>query len=275
MGRPVNPPLRRALGHWRAPVCVLAAAAALLFYVPFLVVVATSWTGGEFVLFPPQGFSLRWYASVLGDPEWAQAFRTSLWTSAVATAVAVVIGTLGALALSRLRSRTGRRLLRTLFIVPIAIPPVAYGAGLYLVNIGSEPLYGTFVLFVLGEAVLGAPYVFVLVANRLEQTDPTLHPAAATLGASWPMILWRVDLPLVLPSVLRGTLFAFVVIFDEVVLSVFLVPVGGRTLPLQMLGASQEAFSPQLTAASTLVSVVAVAALALFGLAARIRKDPP
>jgi ABC-type spermidine/putrescine transport system permease subunit II len=91
------------------------------------------------------------------------------------------------------------------------------------------------------------------------------------MGASWPMIVWRVDLPLALPQLLVGAGFAFAVIFDEVVLSVFLAPVDVKTLPLQMLNASQEALSPQLTAASTLISLLIMALLGLVSLVSNRR----
>jgi putative spermidine/putrescine transport system permease protein len=259
-------PLHRAVGPYRVPVVLIALLAGLLLYVPFLVVVATSWTGGSIIHFPPEGFSLRWYGDVLGDPEWTDAFQLSLLVSALATAIAVVLGTLGALGLTRIRGQAGRRWVRTLFIVPLAMPPVAYAVGLHVINTDVSLFDGTVTVLVLGEALLALPYVFVLVSTGLSNVDPSLRPAASTLGASWPLIMWRVELPAILPNILAGAVFAFAVVFDEVVLSVFLTPPGVKTLPLQMLSASQEAFSPQLTAASTLVSLLAVLVLGAAGI---------
>lgn len=254
-------PLRRSLGWYRTPITVIAVLASLLFFVPFLVVVATSWTSGVFLEFPPHGFSLQWYQSVLADPTWTDAFWLSILVSILATAVAVVLGTLGGLALSRVRSRQAARWLRTLFIVPMAVPPVAYAVGLYSVNSDLKVFQGSLVALVVGEALLVMPYVFVLVSSALGSADPALRPAAATLGASWPMIVLRVELPPILPSMFAGAIFAFSIAFDEVVLPVFLAPIGTQTLPLKMLAASQEAFSPQLTAASTMVSLLALVVL--------------
>jgi putative spermidine/putrescine transport system permease protein len=259
-------PLRRAIGWYRLPVVLIALAASSLLYVPFIVVIATSWTEGAFILFPPEGFSFKWYQDVLGDDLWMDAFRLSLIVSALATVVAVVLGTLGALALTRLRSRAAQRWLRTLFIVPMAVPPVAYAAGLYVMKINVVALQDNLLLLVLGEALLAVPFVFVLVSTGVSRSDPALRPAASTLGASWPMILWRVELPALVPQIVAGALFAFVVVFDEVVLSVFLTPAGVKTLPLKMLSASQEALSPQLTAASTMVSLLALLVLGIFTL---------
>ncbi|MEU8052002.1 MULTISPECIES: ABC transporter permease [Micromonospora] len=259
-------PLRRSLGWYRLPILVVALVTSLLFYVPFLVVVATSWTETSFIIFPPDGFSLQSYSGVLNDLEWMDAFKVSLRVAGLGTVISVALGTLGALALTRLRSRTARSWVRTLFIVPMAIPPVAYAVGLYSVSLRAEALQDNLALLVLGEALLAVPYVFVMVSSGLSQADPALRPVASTLGASWPMVIWRVDLPMIVGHMLAGAVFAFAVIFDEVVLSVFLTPIGVKTLPLQMLTASQEELSPQLTAASTLVSMLAVALLGGYSL---------
>lgn len=253
----------RSLGAWRIPVIFVALLASLLLIVPFLILVSTSWTEGSFILFPPDGFSLQWYAKVLGDRRWMNSFTFSLWESAAATLIATVLGSLGAIGITRVRSRAAQRWIRTLFIVPIALPPIAYAVGLY--GAGSELAFlrGSVLTLVLGHALLALPYVFVIVSGGVARIDPALRPAAWTLGARWPLVLWKIELPALLPYILSGALFAFVVVFDEVVLAVFLLPPGQQTLPLKMLNAASEAFSPELTAASTLVSVLAIVVLAI------------
>ncbi|MDQ1129294.1 ABC transporter permease [Microbacterium sp. SORGH_AS_0888] len=261
----------RSLGPYRLPVIVIAILASLLLIVPFLILVATSWTSGSFILFPPEGFSLRWYGEVLGDRRWMGAFWLSVWESALATLIATILGVAGAIGLTRVRSRAAGRWIRTLFIVPIALPPIAYAVGLYGVNLELGFLRGTLVTLVIGHALVALPYVFVIVSGGIARIDPALRPAAWTLGARWPLILWKIELPALLPYVLSGALFAFIVVFDEVVLAVFLLPPGTQTLPLKMLSAASEAFSPELTAASTLVSLLAIVVLALVPLLTRRR----
>ncbi|MFL2000329.1 ABC transporter permease [Microbacterium sp. A1-JK] len=252
----------RSLGAFRLPIIVIALLASLLLIVPFLILVSTSWTAGSFILFPPEGFSLQWYAEVLGDRRWMGSFWLSIWESLIATVIATVLGVAGAIGLTRVRSRQAQRWVRTLFIVPIALPPIAYAVGLYGVNMDFGFLRGTLVTLVVGHALIAMPYVFVIVSGGIARIDPALRPAAWTLGARWPLILWKIELPALLPYVLSGALFAFIVVFDEVVLAVFLLPPGVQTLPLKMLSAASEAFSPELTAASTLVSVLAIVLLA-------------
>lgn len=263
--------IARSLGWYRLPIIVVAVAASLLLIVPFFILVATSWTSGSFIMFPPDGFSLRWYEDVLTDRRWMGSFTLSLWTASISTVIATVLGVLGAVGITRVRNRTAQRWIRTLFIVPIALPPIAYAVGLYGVNMDLGFLRGTLVTLIVGHALIAMPYVFVLVSGGLSRIDPALRPAASTLGARWPLILWKVELPALLPYVLSGLLFAFIIIFDEVVLAVFLMPPGMQTLPLRMLNASQEAFSPQLTAASTMVSILAMAVLAIIPISNAIR----
>lgn len=262
----------RTLGWYRAPIIMVAVLASLLLIVPFLILVSTSWTSGSFILFPPDGFSLKWYAEVLGDRRWMSSFGLSLWTAAISTLIATVLGAGGAIGLTRLRSRTAQRWIRTLFIVPIALPPIAYAVGMYGVSMDFSFLRGTLVTMIVGHALIAMPYVFVLVSGGIARLDPALRPAANTLGARWPLVLWKIELPALLPYVLSGALFAFVVVFDEVVLAVFLLPIGMQTLPLRMLNASQEAFSPELTAASTLVSILAILVLAVLPISSAIRR---
>ncbi|WP_374976697.1 ABC transporter permease [Microbacterium trichothecenolyticum] len=267
----MSTPVAKSLGLYRWPIILVAIAASLLLIVPFLILVTTSWTAGSFIIFPPEGFSLKWYAEVLTDRRWMGSFTLSLWTATISTAIATALGVLGAIGLTRVRSRTAQRWIRTLFIVPIALPPIAYAVGLYGVNMDLGFLRGTLVTLIIGHALIAMPYVFVIVSGGLARIDPALRPAAATLGARWPLVLWKIELPALLPYILSGLLFAFIIVFDEVVLAVFLMPAGLQTLPLRMLNASQEAFSPELTAASTLVSILAILILAIIPISNALR----
>lgn len=264
-------PLHRAVGPFRVPIAILAAIGALLIFVPFIVLVSTSWTSGSFLLFPATGFSLKWYATVVSSADWIQPFLLSVLIAAIATVGAAILGTAGALGVSRIAKPGVARIIRTLFIVPIALPPVAYAVGLYGINFSVGFLHGTMTTLIIGEVLLALPYVFVIVSGSVSQIDPALRPAASTLGASWPTIVWRVELPIILTSVFAGALFAFSIAFDELVLPVFLLPPGVQTLPLRMFSASQESFSPELTAASTLVSLLALLILGLGTILARRR----
>lgn len=263
-----------ALGLLRIPIIAVSIIAGIVLFVPFLVLASTSWTEGSFIAFPPTGFSFRWYLDVLGDPRWTSPFALSLIVSTISTAIAVVAGTLGAVAVTRLSTRAARWV-RTLFIVPIALPPIAFAVGLYGVNRRVDLLDGTLIALVAGEAVIAVPYVFILVSSGIGRMDPALRKAASTLGAHWTLILGRIELPVLLPNIIAGAIFAFNVVFDEVVLSVFLAPPGQQTFQIKLLTAAREAFAPQLTAASTMVSLLAVVVLGIFALVNRAGSRRP
>lgn len=261
-----------ALGPFRAPAVAFASLLGLFMLLPFAVLLATSWTTGEFLTFPPEGFSFRWYGSLFSDAVWTEAFWTSIGVAGLATLLATVLGVAAALGLTRL-TRPGR-VLRSLFVLPMAIPLIAYALGLYDVVQRIPVLQDSLVPLILGLTALAFPMVFVVVSGALARLDPALRPAAATLGARWPLIVWRLELPLLRGAIAAGALFAFNLTFDEVVLSVFLIPPGtANTLPLQMLTASQEAISPELTAASTLVTGLSLTLLGGANLISRRRGE--
>ncbi|MDR1798593.1 MAG: ABC transporter permease [Bifidobacteriaceae bacterium] len=251
--------LRESLGKSGWAVRLAAGLAAfILFAVPALVLVATSWTEQRFALFPPKGFTLEWFGEVLTSKKWLQPFGRSATVAAIGTALAVILGVAAAIGVSRLRSSRAARAWRTVMILPLAVPPIALGVGLYNMGRWLNLSDGRMALLILGQMISALPFVFVLVAGAITRLDPNLHKAAQTLGANSWLIIRKVELPLLGPTILAAAVFAFVVIFDEVVLAVFLLPPGVETLPVTMLRASQETMTPALTAASTVVSLLAV-----------------
>ena len=258
-------PQARSLGALRLPAIAVALAAAVLLAAPLIVVAATSVTESAFLRIPPQGFTLDWYARVAGDPAWTGPFWLSVGVGAAATGIAVLVGTLAAFAVERL-SGGAARLVRGLLVMPLAVPPMAYAVGLVGMHRLLAPWRANLAVLILGEAVLALPFVFVLVSAALARLDPALPRAAATLGAGWGTVIGRIQLPLVVPAMAAGAVLAFSAAFDDVVLALLLLPAGTETLPVTLLGAAQEVLSPALAAASTLVSVLAVAVLGLVSL---------
>lgn len=263
--------MRRAsagLGYLQYPIVILAVVAGLMLFVPFAVLAATSVSEARFLAFPPLGFSLDWYAQVIGDDDWLKPFGLTIMVATIASALALVAGTLGAVAITRVRPAVARGI-RTLFIMPIVIPPISYAVGLYGLNRRIDLLEGSLVMLVVGEALIAVPYVFILVSTGVSRMDPALRAAASTLGAHWTLTLRTVELPVLMPNIVASAIFAFNIVFDEVVLSVFLTPPGSETFQVKLLTESGEALSPELTAASTLVSLLAIVLLAFLVFANR------
>jgi putative spermidine/putrescine transport system permease protein len=118
----------------------------------------------------------------------------------------------------------------------------------------------------IGQAVLAFPLVFVIVSAGLAAIDPRITDAAATLGARWPMVVWKVELPLIKTSIIAAVLFAFSFTFDEVVMALLMSPPGNFTLPVQIFRAARESISPELSAASTYIVMMAIAVLTVAAL---------
>jgi putative spermidine/putrescine transport system permease protein len=260
-------PLADALRWTRTPIVSFAFLVAAFLLLPVGIVVSTSFTTGAFLVFPPDGFTLHWYGAIVHDPAWMNPFFTSLRVGVGATALATISGTAAALGLRRLRVHG--RWLGAVFVAPIALPYLAYGLGLYNLVQDVPFLQNSNVPVALGQAVLAFPIVFVIVSAGLANVDPRITDAASTLGARWPMVVWKVELPLIKASIIAAILFAFSFSFDEVVMALLMSPPDKVTLPVQMFRAAQESISPELSAASTYITVIAIAVLATAALVER------
>jgi putative spermidine/putrescine transport system permease protein len=267
MGAAVSDELRAGLGLGRIPFIALGVVLALFLLVPLMVVVPTSWTSGELLEFPPVGFSLRWYERVFQDPTWTDPFKTSLSISFRASLVATVMGTAAALGMRRIIGGRRGRMMRSVFILPLAIPYVAYALGVYNIfdKLYLQALDSTLPL-VMAQAVIAFPLVYVVVAGALSGVDPRLGRAAATLGARWPTIVWKVELPLIRTAIIGGWLFAFALCFDEAVLAIFLAPLTDVTLAQQLFRSTSESIEPTLSAVSTLITLAAILVLGVASL---------
>jgi putative spermidine/putrescine transport system permease protein len=253
--------LRSASGRARMPILAIGAVLGFFLLLPMLIVVPTSWTGTQLMEFPPHGFSPQWYEALTEDDQWTGPLWITVQTSLAASLIALVMGTLAALGMRRLiRARTGA-LLRSIFIMPLAIPYIAYALGVYQLFLELPDVSDTLLPFILAQSLIAFPLVYVVVAGGLARVDPALGRAAATMGARWPMIAWKIDLPLVRGSIFAGWLFAFTVCFDEATLALFLAPIDKTTLPQELYGAASESISPELSAVSVVITLLAVLVL--------------
>jgi len=222
---------------------------------PILVILPLSFSAGSFLYFPLPGVSLRWYADFFTSDLWLPALRNSLVVGAGATLLATSLGTLAAFGFWRARF-PGRRLLFALLLSPLVVPVIIVAVGVYFVfaPLGlADGLLG----LTLAHAALGAPFVLVTVLSTLSGFDRSLLDAAASLGAPPWVAFRRVALPIVFPGIFSGALFAFAASFDEVVVALLMTGPGHRTLPLQMFAGINQEISLTITAAGTLLVVLA------------------
>lgn len=254
--------LSAAFGRTRLLYLIAGSIIGVLLLTPLAIVVPTSWTGGQLLEFPPRGFSLQWYEAAVTDPKWTDPFLVSLRISLQASVVATVVGTLAAFGI-RAAAR-GTRFARSLFILPLAIPYVSYALGIYQAFLRlPEPIATSTLPLVLAQATITFPLAYVIVSGALATVDHSLSRAAATMGARWPMIIWKVELPLVRPAILGAWIFAFATCFDEATLALFLAPLDQTTLAQRLYREASESIAPTLSAVSVMITTFALVVLAL------------
>jgi len=247
---------------------------ALILIAPIIIAVTMSFTTSDSLRFPPVGFSLKWYFFVLSEPKWQDRLPVSLVVATLSALAATTVSTLSAFALVRSKIR-GKNLISALFIAPLIVPIVVLGTGDFFVwakgwAIGplvfGGKLLGTVTGLVLAHTVIAIPYPFITVRASLVNVDTTLELAAKNLGASPATAFITITLPLILPGVLSGFIFAFIASWDEVVLASFLSTSRLSTVPVQIFQQLRNALDPSAAAISSLlllVSIILVGSLSL------------
>lgn len=228
---------------------------------PVVVVVLASLSRTSYLTVPPQGVTLRWFAAVLRDPEYVNAIGFSLLLAAVATVGSLVAGVAASYALIR-RRVPGGALVSALLNAPLIFPGVVVGVAL-LQFYALMRLNGTFAGLALAHMVITMPYVVRAVLASLQGVDPEIESAARVLGASGPVAFFTVTLPLIRPGIAAGALFAFIVSFDNVPVSIFLLGAGQMTLPVKIFTSIEYGVDPSIAAVSTMLIVVTGLGLAV------------
>jgi putative spermidine/putrescine transport system permease protein len=214
--------------------------------------------------FDPDSYSLRWYRDFVNNTQWRHSVENSFIIAISSTILATFLGTMAALGLSK-SHMPYRSLMMGLLISPMIVPLIISAAGMYFFysNIGLDQ---TYLGIILAHTALGTPFVVITVTATLVGFDHSLTRASANLGASPTVTFFKVIMPLILPGVISGALFAFVTSFDEVVVVLFLAGFEQRTIPRQMWSGIREQISPTILAVATILvmfSVVLLAALEL------------
>ena len=269
----------------------LTICALVLFFLvaPLVIVIPLSFTSSPFLNFTPEmlafkaeGFSIKWYQNLFGmcedikttvcSDKWIIGFRNSIIIGIFATLLSTILGTLAALGLSRSHI-PGRKLFMALLISPMIVPLIITAAGFALFSV---TLFGTrFDLvashagLIIAHAILGMPFVVITVTATLVGFDDSLTRAAANLGAGPTRTFFKIQMPLILPGVISGALFAFITSFDEVVVVIFLAGADQLTLPRQMWAGIRQEISPTILAAASILVLISIALLTVVELLRR------
>lgn len=226
----------------------------------------------------PEAYSLRWYKDILtngmANPEattgwwadvwnnaqWVRSMRNSFFIGIIATIVATTLGTIAAVGLSR-SEMPYRKQIMAMLISPMIVPVVITAAGTFRA-FSEFGLAYTHTGVILAHAILGIPFVIITVTATLVGFDNSLVQAAYSMGATPVRTFFKVQLPLILPGVISGALFAFVTSFDEVVVVIALASVEQRTIPRQMFSGIREQISPTILAVATILVIISICLLA-------------
>ncbi len=222
---------------------------------------------------------LSWWNQVWREATWVRAAKSSLWVGLWATILATVLGTIAALGLSR-PEMPYRRTIMAILISPMIVPIIIIATGIFFAYsaacIPTKSALGSIVApflshkgclansylgIILAHAMLGIPFVIITVTATLIGFDQSLIRASASLGASPPRTFFKVIMPLILPGIISGALFAFVTSFDEVVAVLYVASNDQQTIPRQMWNGIREAISPAILSVATILVIISICLL--------------
>lgn len=240
----------------------------VLFYLifPILVVVPLSFNALPYFVFTkemlaldPDSYSLRWYEDFFNDRNWRTAVYNSIVIAFFSTLLSTTLGTLAALGLSR-PWLPFRRLLMAALISPMIVPLIISAAAMFFFY-SEINLQGTYAGVIMAHTALATPFVVITVTATLSGFDHSLTRAAQSLGATPITVFFRIIVPLILPGVISGALFAFITSFDEVVVILFVGAYEQHTIPWQMFSGIRERVSPTILAVATMLIALSIALL--------------
>ena len=232
---------------------------------PLFVLIPLSFNAEQYIHFSdemlalkPEAFSLRWYDDMIYGTKnpWGLAFRNSLLIGFFATLGATTLGTVAALGLSS-RFMPYKALVMSVLISPMIVPLIISGSAIFFF-VAKIGLASTFPGIILAHIILGTPFVVITVTATLTGFDHSITRAASSLGSTPVNTFFKITLPLILPGVISGALFAFVTSFDEVVVILFLAGPGQTTIPIQMWTGLREQLSPTILAVATCLIIISV-----------------
>jgi putative spermidine/putrescine transport system permease protein len=244
----------------RAGMLGLMACGAALIFVPLALTLYLSVFDEQLIMFPPRGYTLRWYPAII--PQFAGPLLTSIELATASVAGSLLLGVPAGIGLARYRFR-GREIVSTLLLAPLTVPGIAMGLAIYCLAVLIEentgaPLSSSIWPMVGAHLLITTPWMIRLCLAALTNHERDTEEAAASLGARPLTVVWRVTLPAMRQGIVAGALFAFIFSFGNLETTLFLISPGLTTLPIALLNYLEYHIDP-------LVAAVAVAQMALVG----------
>ncbi|GKX35178.1 MAG: hypothetical protein MnENMB40S_27960 [Rhizobiaceae bacterium MnEN-MB40S] len=236
----------------------------IFMFLPVAVVVLLSFNASQFGSFPMTGFSFRWFIELANNEAILRSFRTSIILGGLTALISTTLGVLASLALIRYKV-PGQNLISTVLIAPILVPEVVLAVAL-LLFLNFLSINKSFALLLFGHVIFTLPFVILVVQARLVGIRRDIEEAALSLGANPVQTFFQITLPLLLPAVLAGGLFAFTISFDDITGTLFWKPGGVETVPTQIFAMLRNSISPEINALGTVMILLTVG-LPVLGLA--------
>lgn len=254
-------------GRLRAGLYLTTGAIAAFLLLPIVFIVLLSFGSSQWLVFPPPGWTLKWYEQFFANPQWMASALTSLKVAILTTVCAVALGLPCAFALVRGKF-PGREALYALFTLPMIVPLVIIAVAIYalFLKLGYT---GTLLAFVISHTIVALPFTIISIINSLKLFDQSIEDAAVICGASRLQAIVKVTFPAIRPGIVAGALFAFLVSWDEVVLSVMMASPELQTLPVKMWSTLRQDLTPVIAVASTLLIGLSIAIMLIAALLRR------
>ena len=228
---------------------------------PTLIIIGASFTSGEVIQFPPDGFSLRWYQELWQLDSFKQAFLRTVYVSFICTLVSIPVGTLAALGLAKYRMRF-KGVIQVYLLLPFTIPLVVSGLSM-MIFFGEIRILGSLWPVGIALCLINLPFMIWSVSASVNGLDPELENAAYNCGAPPIQAFLTVTIPAVMPGIITGALLMFILAFNEFLVSLFLTDARTVTLPVQIYNSIRSVITPDLAAVSVLYIIIALLAIAL------------
>ena len=228
----------------------------LFLLAPLLIVFIVSFDANQYLSFPPQGFTLKWYELLPAESTFMNGMRVSLIVASVVTVVVLALGVPAALAMDRYEFRAKGAILG-FFLSPLLIPSIVLALGMVLL-FGPLRLTNTYPGIILGHVAITIPFVIRTTLMSLATSDTSCEAAARILGANSATVFRRITLPLIRPGVIAGAVIAFIISFDEAVISLFVAESGLPTLPVQVLRYVENSADAAVAALSVILILISL-----------------
>ncbi|MCL9813411.1 ABC transporter permease [Natranaeroarchaeum aerophilus] len=224
--------------------------------IPLVIIVAVSVTAGDFLEFPPQGFSLQYYSEILQSANWLSAIQLSVTVAIGSSILATTLGGALAFGLNRYEIRYSKSIWG-LAVLPILVPPVIIAVGLmsFFLVIG---IWGSPLAIILAHGIVFAPFPFIMISSGLDEIDSSVEEAARILGASRSQTIRTITVPLIASNVVIGLLFVFIISLNEYLIALFVSGPGTETVPILIFSMLRYGYDPTIAAISVIYMVVTI-----------------